>query len=258
MLRSLVIAFSMYSRLPMPQFEWEEKNLRYSLCFFPLIGAVIGAAICGLGWLFQLFQPPLLFRAILFTVLPVAVTGGIHMDGYCDTVDALASCQSRERRLEILKDPQIGAFAAIWCCLYFLLQVGVFSLLTKEAYQNERLLVMLGMIYVVSRALSGLAGVLIPNAKGTGSLFQFTRAAHKRVVIITLLGFLAAANILFIVLSWKTGILLCLFEAAFFLYYDRMARKKFGGITGDLEGWFLQCMELLLLYVCIGSYFMGW
>ena len=40
------------------------------------------------------------------------------MDGFADTVDALSSCQTRERKLEILKDPHTGAFAVIGCCLY--------------------------------------------------------------------------------------------------------------------------------------------
>ena len=50
-LRALVIAFSMYSRIPMPRMDWTEERMRYALCFFPLIGAVIGAVdshVCAL------------------------------------------------------------------------------------------------------------------------------------------------------------------------------------------------------------------
>lgn len=257
MLRSLAIAFSMYSKIPMPQFEWKDKNLKYSLCFFPLIGVVIGACVLGFGWIAEKTQLPLMFRAIVFTVLPVVITGGIHMDGYCDTVDALASYQSREKRLEILKDPHIGAFACIRCGIYYLLQVGVFCLLSEKDYADGTFFVMIGMVYVISRALSGLAGITFRNAKKEGSLFQFTSAAHKGVVLCSLIGFLAAANLILIMLSWITGILMCLAEGGFFFYYYVMSKRKFGGITGDLEGWFLQCMELLLLYVCIGIHFVG-
>ena len=49
MLRSLCIAFATYSRIPTPRTEWDEGALRYAICFFPLIGAVIGAL--EYGWL---------------------------------------------------------------------------------------------------------------------------------------------------------------------------------------------------------------
>ncbi len=42
MLRSLAIAFSMYSKIPVPQFDWEERDMRFVMAFFPLVGLVIG------------------------------------------------------------------------------------------------------------------------------------------------------------------------------------------------------------------------
>ena len=50
-IKSLVIAFSMYSKIPMPHLELEEKDMRYVMGFFPLAGLVIGAVIYG--WVFQ-------------------------------------------------------------------------------------------------------------------------------------------------------------------------------------------------------------
>ena len=48
---SFLIALSMYSRIPVPQAEWTEKNLCWALCFFPLVGAVIGAlGLVGVWW----------------------------------------------------------------------------------------------------------------------------------------------------------------------------------------------------------------
>ena len=44
-LKSLALAFSMYSKIPMPRVEWNEKNMRYALCFFPFVGAVNGALL---------------------------------------------------------------------------------------------------------------------------------------------------------------------------------------------------------------------
>ena len=102
----------MFSALPMPQFDWNEKNMRYALCAFPLVGVVCGALWCICGVL----PLPAAARAAGFCLVPVWVTGGIHLDGYADTCDALSSYGDTAKKLEILKDPHCGAFAVIRLC----------------------------------------------------------------------------------------------------------------------------------------------
>ena len=113
---SLVIAFSMYSRIPMPMVEWTERGMKYALCFFPAVGIAVGAAVAAFWYLSRLSGMGELSRICVETALPLLITGGIHMDGFLDTVDARSSHQSRERKLEILKDPHAGAFAIAGCC----------------------------------------------------------------------------------------------------------------------------------------------
>ena len=59
-MRAAFIAFSMYSRIPMPMFEWKEEDMKYAMCFFPAIGMVIGAVFYGmfllLSWLRESFS----------------------------------------------------------------------------------------------------------------------------------------------------------------------------------------------------------
>ena len=43
--KGIIIAFSMYSRIPMPQFEWKDEDMKYMLCFVPWIGIVIGLCV---------------------------------------------------------------------------------------------------------------------------------------------------------------------------------------------------------------------
>ena len=86
-------------------------------------------------------------------VLPVLVTGGIHLDGFCDTADALASHQDTEKKLQILKDPHMGAFAAIWLGCYFIAQLA----LAVTAAQMQADLTALAFGYCISRSLSGLS-----------------------------------------------------------------------------------------------------
>ena len=113
LLESLDVAFSMYSAIPMPQIEWNERNMKYMMAFFPMVGVVQGALLLGFSLLAQALGLGFVLFAAVAALLPLFVTGGIHLDGFCDTVDALSSHQTREKKLEILKDPHTGAFAVM-------------------------------------------------------------------------------------------------------------------------------------------------
>ena len=52
---SFKIAFAMFSKIPVPQADWSKENMKYMFCFFPFIGAVIGAVsllVARAGWYF--------------------------------------------------------------------------------------------------------------------------------------------------------------------------------------------------------------
>ena len=245
-IRSCMIAFSMYSKLPVPQFEWKEENMRYAMIFFPWVGIVTGGLELLWFAVASRLGIPSGFYAAVATVLPIVVTGGIHADGYIDTIDARASHQGKERRLEILKDPHTGAFAIIWAIVYFLLYHGAYQVVSS--YKS---CLMIAVCYVASRAFSGLAAVTFPAAKKTGTLAVFSHAADRKLVRAVLIFYVLAAGSIELALWWESGLVLIFCGGLFFAYYYRMAKKEFGGITGDLEGWFLQCFELLMLLIVV-------
>ena len=93
------VAFAMFSKIPMPRADWTKENMKYMFCFFPFIGTVIGGLtmlVAYLGLRFG-YQPG--FVTAVLVLVPVFVTGGIHVDGLLDTSDALSSWQERSRRL---------------------------------------------------------------------------------------------------------------------------------------------------------------
>ena len=98
-LKPVIIAFSMYSAIPMPRVEWDREGMRYALCAFPLVGLAAGAALWCWWWLCGLLGLGQLLAAAGMTLLPLLVSGGIHMDGFCDASDAIASRQGPEKRL---------------------------------------------------------------------------------------------------------------------------------------------------------------
>lgn len=247
-LRSLCSAFLMYSRIPVPKVEWKEENRRYALCFFPLVGAVIGGVLMLWYHIADLFSVGKMLFGVICTAIPVMITGGIHLDGFCDVNDALASCQSREKMLEIMKDHHIGAFAVIRLCIYLLLQAGIYSEISGFGD-----MLIISLIPVQSRAWSALAAVTLPNARGNGSLASFTEPAQRKATIASEIVYLLASSAAMIICGGIGGAAAILFGLIVFLYYRQTSLKRFGGITGDTEGYFLQLFELIAAGAAIGA-----
>lgn len=249
-INSFFIALSMYSRIPVPRVDWEKENMRYAMCFFPMIGVVIGAVMYLAGWLLDKTSVGGLFRGVVFTLIPIIITGGIHMDGFMDTMDALGSWGDREKKLEILKDSHAGAFAILGMGCYLMWSVAVWSEFPAEVLR------VCGVSFVLSRALSGFSVVTFPAARNSGLLKMFQDGAQKKVVRITMCLYVAAAVIMMAVMNARamtgavTGVMIA------FLYYIVVSRKQFGGVTGDLAGFFLETAELAMftgiLVTCIG------
>ena len=175
-----------------------------------------------------------------FCLVPVAVTGGIHLDGYADTSDALSSYGDREKKLEILKDSHCGAFAVIRLCSYF---VAYFGLCGSVRF-TPRVGLCWTLALVLERALSGFAVAAFPLAKDTGLAHTFATAADKQIVCRFLCG-LSALLILALTALGGGGLAAAALLALWCYYF--VAKKQFGGITGDLAGWFLQRAELWML-----------
>ena len=272
-------AFAVYSRIPVPQVEWNPETLRWQICGFPLVGAAVGLLWTAAGILLTLAgAEPVLTGAVLCT-LPLLLTGGIHMDGFLDTCDAVHSWRSREERLRILKDPHVGAFAVIYGGIYLILSFG----LCVQAAATARELMaggfagqaagnalaqvtgreppgfaspflMMVPCFVISRVFSGLSVIYFPKAKKDGMLHETAEASDGNAGKV-LLAELAAALGLFFACAFVLGLPGMVFlpaaGAGVFLLYRHMALTYFGGTSGDLAGWFLEVCELVLLGVTV-------
>lgn len=241
LLESCVVAISMYSKIPMPRVEWNEKNMKYAMCFFPVIGAVLGILeVCAGSFLLKSGAGTLFF-AVVMTLLPVLITGGIHMDGFMDTMDAVSSFGDREKKLAILKDSHAGAFAVLGLGCYFLWSVALWSEV------SVRMLPVIGCGYVLSRSLSGFSVVTFQAAKNSGLLKTFQDGAKRKRVRVTMLVIFLLTAAFMLWLNWVTGLAALLGAALIFFYYKRLCDRQFGGVTGDLAGYFLQLCELAML-----------
>lgn len=250
-LESLFVALSMYSKIPVPQIEWKKQNMRFALCYFPVVGIAVGLLV----WLWSLISGYLgigtVLRGAVFVLIPVVVTGGIHLDGLLDTSDALGSWQPPERRLEILKDSHVGASAVLVCCCYFLVSFAVWTEI------GVRSAAILSLGFVLSRALSGFGICTFPCAKNTGLAAAFANGADRKKARICLLTEAAVCGALMIRMDWRRGIAALVAAVAVCLFCRRMALKKFGGITGDIQGFFLQICELAMAAVMVALQYAG-
>lgn len=248
LMNSFGIAFSMYSRIPMPACQWSQENMKYVMCFFPWIGPVIGLLCFGWSFLAQALgvNPPL--RNAVLLLIPIALSGGIHLDGMLDTSDALSSWRPMEKRIEILKDSHAGAFAIMICACYFFLLYGVLDSVTME------MMPVYGAVFLVSRSFSAFSVVSFPKMKKEGTVADFSEKAKTRRIQLTSILYLLLAflwmsrwNLWYGCWGMAGGILT-------FAYYYRMSVKNFGGINGDLAGWFLSVCELVMpLFMVIGD-----
>ncbi len=251
---SLLITLSMYSILPVHAPNWNEKNLRNAFVFFPFVGLLCG----GVLWLIWIACEFLQIGAALFGVVgvvaSVAITGGIHLDGFCDTTDALCSRRTREEKLRILKDPNCGPFAVFWVVLVLLLQFGAYVQLYST--QSRRILGLLLGGFVLSRCLSGLSVAAFPSAPTSSLGKTFGNAAGKHVIVILLLEFVLTEVLLVFFYHWFALLLTQLVLLVFF-WFQKMQKKQFGGMTGDLAGFFLIVAETtwLLFAALLGGVF---
>ena len=166
------------------------------------------------------------------------------MDGFMDTMDALHSWQEKEKKLEILKDPHVGAFSCISLACYICLYAAGLQLILCE-----RQLIFLMVGFFLSRTLSGMTLIFVKSAKKDGLLYTFASSAHKSIVTIVL-----SLWILFgFGVSWlfydMWGVCAVFISFLTVIFYVSMARVRFGGLTGDLAGWFVAVYELVFVWI---------
>lgn len=236
--KSMIIAFSIYSKIPVPQFAWKEEDMEYMMCFFPWIGGVIGLVFYGWLALCEKVQIGALCRACVAAAIPLIISGGFHVDGYMDTMDAFHSYQNREKKLEILKDSHIGAFAAIMLMLYYLIDLAALSEVVtgKAAFA-------VAAVFFLARCLSGIGVVTLKSAKKEGLLYTFASGAQKKRVRLALYVQLTGCITLMVAVSGIYGIVAAVTGVLCFFYFKWKSYRELGGITGDTAGWYVTVCE---------------
>lgn len=209
-----------------------------SLHWFPLIGFLLGASLVLVDRLLgSLFHPVVLNMVILS--LYVLVTGGLHLDGWADTVDALSGGKDSEHRLTILRDSRIGALGATGLLLILGLRYAGFLALPVGMREG-----MLFCMPAIGRwaMVIGCWGVVYPRSEGLAA--QFIRTVTWRNVLVATtvvgLGLWGMFDAVIVVLLMMV-VYLIVRSVVWWM------SNKFGGITGDLLGAMNEGIEVLFL-----------
>ena len=242
-MKSFLRALSFLTILPLGQISLsEEKELARSMAFFPLAGLVIGLLLAIGYYLLSLILPKSVTLWLTIGLLAL-LTRGLHLDGFADTMDGLASAGSKERILEVMRDSHIGAFGVIG--LILLIGGKYFAL---DQIANPSIHYSLILMAVMGRNAMVLVCYRSPYARSEGGLAKpfVENLSAREVLISSALTF----GIAFLLMGVK-GIAIFLGIGLFSLGYRYFFIKKLGGVTGDVLGAANELAELLCLLLLV-------
>jgi adenosylcobinamide-GDP ribazoletransferase len=215
---------------------------RLGRAYFPLVGALLGAA-AGLAFaLMTALAGPLLGAVAAVAVLAV-LTGGLHLDGVADAADGLFGVGSLERRLEVMRDPRIGSFGAIALVLVLVGDVAALAVMSPA-----KAIVALVVAGALSR-LAMLAAVVLAPYRREAGLGLAAQGSHGRFDL--LLG--AALAALACLLDVQHALIAVLVVGFVAIGVAALARRRIGGATGDVYGLVAEAGLLAALIVFAAS-----
>jgi adenosylcobinamide-GDP ribazoletransferase len=241
-MRNLHIAFGLMTTLPfrLPE-NWSAGDSGRAAGWYPLVGLVIGA-LTWLAWKGAIFAFSPLIAGVITLVVWVALTGGLHLDGLADCCDGLFASAAPARRLEIMKDPHVGAFGVIGLILTLFLKAAALASLTSVSSFGILLAASLARWCILPAGLLPLAR---PSGMGSDFVAGFQRSSIVWSGIVPLT--------LAILLGWR-GILASVAGLAAAGLVLWLAKSRIGGVTGDVFGMVVEIVEaVILLTFLIGA-----
>ncbi|MDU7886018.1 MAG: adenosylcobinamide-GDP ribazoletransferase, partial [Clostridium perfringens] len=149
--KAINMTLSMFTVIPLPKYEWDDRAAKHIMKLYPFIGLIIGALWYLSFFVLSKLNVPIMLMAALILTVPYILTGFLHLDGFMDVSDALLSRRDKETKLRILKDSTVGAFSVISVVLLLLVEfAGMFTVLNKNL--DMRVLI---FIPIASRAING-------------------------------------------------------------------------------------------------------
>jgi adenosylcobinamide-GDP ribazoletransferase len=241
-MRTLRIAFGLMTTLPfrLPE-DWLAGDSGRAALWYPLVGLVIGA-LTWLTWKGTTSVFPAFVAGIVTLMIWVVLSGGLHLDGLADCCDGLFASVSPERRLEIMKDPHVGAFGVIGLILVLFLKVAALVSLGSAS----------SLCILLAASLARwciLPAGLFPLARSTGLGADFKLGLRRSSIL-----FAAIIPLILMTLLGLRGVLSVLAGVGAAALIIWLAKVRIGGVTGDVFGMIVEIVEpIVLLVFLIGA-----
>ncbi|MDA8747071.1 adenosylcobinamide-GDP ribazoletransferase [Litoreibacter sp.] len=242
LLNDVLIAFALLTRLPVPHANFDDgtRPAAQAAWAYPIVGLGVGIIAALVGWLALSLALSPQITALLVLATLTFCTGAMHEDGLADCADGFWGGHTPERRLEIMKDSQIGAYGTIALIVTFALRWSALASLITAGSLFAPLLA----AAVISRSAMAYVMDILPNARISG-LSHMTGRPGKPATRITP-AFAVIASI--VTFGWS-GLFLALIAIAIVIAISRLAKHKIGGQTGDVLGATQNLTETALLVV---------
>ncbi|KPL59969.1 adenosylcobinamide-GDP ribazoletransferase [Rossellomorea vietnamensis] len=245
--KSFLLNIQFFTILPVrKEFSLGKEEMRWMVRTFPLFGLCIGTLLTSGYVLLESYTPmsPLALSFYIW-VMPILLTGGIHLDGYMDASDAYFSYRDLQKRLEIMKDPRIGAFGVL--SLVILLSSRFLFIYESVHYSDTATIcLILMLIPIFSRIVMGASLILIPPAQKAGMGYSFSKYMKLNdiwwmlasFILIMVAGVFLNGHFIYAIFTVVT--------IGFVLFVYLKSKKWFGGMSGDTIGASVEGIESIL------------
>jgi len=197
-----------------------------ALRWFPLVGAVLGIALGELWWATAKVWP-LPVAALIVVMADLGLTGMLHLDGLADSADGLLPHMTRERRLEVMREPTVGAFGVGVVVVTLLGRFAVLATLRPAP------LLVTGLWCASRTSMAAVVG-RVPYARGADGLASAFLGSPLPVVAVAIA--VAAAGAVAAVWAVPAGPVAVASGLVAFGAVVAWARWRIGGFTGDVLG----------------------
>ena len=238
---SLVAALQFLTRIPIRLRR--EPSLTKTVAWFPVAGALIGAAVGGVAAGMWQLTTPLVAGAVAVTV-GLLITGAFHEDGLGDVADAFGGGWTVERRLEILKDSRHGTYGVAAICASIVLRIMSLGAMPGPLDMFTAAVAAHTMARVAAVAMAG--SMKLATRTGLGADYGRSTTPVRAAI-----GCASGIAITTAVVGWWAAPLVGA-AAVSLATTGFLARRKIGGISGDVLGAAEQVAECLCLVLLSG------
>ncbi len=247
-MQAFIFALTFLTRIPLPvKVEYDEHLPSVSAAYYPLVGVIIGLILVLVDKVALLVFPVRVSNVLILIVL-IFLTGGLHLDGFMDSIDGLFSGRERERIFKIMHDSRTGAFGVI--ALFLLLFLKYTLLLELGGISRVAGLILMP---AVSRWMIVFAAYKFPVAGSSEIARNFFKYLNRKELYTGLLSLIFSVLILTYFTGFHNyqGIIVFILPLLLTAIMAKVVVGKIGGLTGDIYGAFNEINEVFILMVLL-------